>query len=74
MTEPMSAETFRWALTIVTAALAGPWLLYDTYNLIRTRKLDRKDPVVRDRHFGYAIGILVGIVGVLGCLLFQGVI
>ena len=74
MTEPMSAETFRWVLTIVTAALAGPWLIYDTVNLIRTRKLDRKDPVVRDRHFGYAIGILVGAVGVLGCLLFQGVI
>jgi hypothetical protein len=74
MTDPMSAETFRWALTIITAALAGPWVIYDSYNLVRTRKLDRKDPVVRDRHFGYVIGILTGLVGVLGCLLFQGVI
>lgn len=70
----MSPDHFRWFLTVLTAALAGPWLVYDTVNLIRTRKLDRRDAVVRDKHFGYLIGILVGAVGVLGCLLFQHVI
>ena len=74
MSEPFSPEGFRTFLTVLVFALAGPWLLYDTFNLIRTRKLDRKDPVVRDRHFGYVIGILVGVVGVLGCLMFQGVL
>ncbi len=74
MSEPFSPEGFDTFLTFLVLALAGPWLLYDTFNLIRTRKLDRRDPVVRDRHFGYVIGILIGVVGVLGCLMFQNVI
>ncbi len=70
----MSPEHFKSFLTFLTAALAVPWLIYDTRNLLRAWKLDRGDAVVRDRHFGYVIGILVGVVGVLGCLLFQNVI
>lgn len=74
MNQPMSPHAFRWFLTILTFALAAPWVIYDTRNLIVTRKLDRSDPVVRDRRFGYVIGIFVGGVGTLGCLLFQNVI
>jgi hypothetical protein len=74
MNQPMSPEGFKWFLTLLTAGLAGPWFLYDSYNLFRTRKLDRSDPVVRDKHFGYVIGIAVGIGGVLGCLLFHDVV
>ena len=70
----MSPEAFKWFLTILTGGLAGVWFLYDSRNLLVTRNLDRKDPVVRDKHFGYVIGILIGIVGVVGCLKFQGVV
>jgi hypothetical protein len=74
MTEPMSPTTFKWFLTILTGGLAGTWIIYDAINLIRTRKLDRTDPVVRDKHFGYVMGMVIGAVGVIGCLLFWNVL
>ena len=74
MNELMSPSAFKWFLTILTGGLAGAWFIYDSINLIRTRNYDRKDPVVRDKHFGYVIGILIGIIGVLGCLRFHDVV
>jgi hypothetical protein len=74
MTEPMSPTAFKWFLTILTGGLAVTWMIYDAINLIRTRNLDRSDPVVRDKHFGYMMGIVIGAVGVIGCLLFWNVI
>ena len=70
----LSADGFKWFLTLITGIVAGIWFLYDASNLIRTRKLDRKDAVVRDKHFGYVMGILIGLVGVYGALRFQGVV
>ncbi|HEY5927475.1 MAG TPA: hypothetical protein VIV11_37580 [Kofleriaceae bacterium] len=74
MNDLMSPIAFKWFLTILTGGLAGAWLIYDTINLIRTRNADRRDAVMRDKHFGYVIGILIGIVGVLGCLRFHDVV
>lgn len=70
----LSPTGFRWFLTLITGIVATLWFLYDTTNLIRTRKLDRKDAVVRDKHFGYVMGILIGLVGVYGTLRYQGVL
>lgn len=74
MNELMSPTAFKWFITILTGGLAGVWAIYDSINLIRTRNLDRSDAVVRDRHFGYAIGIVIGVAGVVGCLRFHGVV
>jgi hypothetical protein len=74
MNELMSASAFKWFLTILTGGLAGAWFIYDSINLIRTRNLDRNDAVVRDKHFGYVMGILIGVVGVIGCLRFHDVV
>jgi hypothetical protein len=74
MTEPFDASAFKWFLTILTGGLAGAWVLYDLRNLLVSRKLDRADSVVRDRHFGYVMGIVIGLVGVIGCLKFHGVV
>lgn len=74
MNEIVDPNAFKWFLTIMTGALAGVWVLYDLRNLIVTRKLDRADPVVRDRHFGYVMGIVIGLVGVIGSLKFNGVV
>ncbi len=74
MNELMSPTAFKWFLTILTGGLAGAWFIYDSINLIRTRNLDRNDAVVRDRHFGYVMGMIIGIVGVVGCLKFHGVV
>jgi hypothetical protein len=74
MTELMSPTAFKWFLTILTGGLAGFWAFYDSYNLIRTRKLDRTDPIVRDKHFGFVVGIMIGVIGVYGCLRFHDVV
>jgi len=69
----MSDEAFRWSVTILTGGLAGTWLVYDTINLVRSRRADRRDPLVRDKRFGYVMGMLIGLVGIIGCLRFHGV-
>jgi len=57
-----------WLVTIGTMVLSLAWLVYDTRNLLRLRGADRKNPLVRDRLFGYAIGIVTAIVGIVGVL------
>ena len=74
MNELVSPTVFEWFLTLITGVVAGAWFIYDAINLIRTRHLDRSDAVVRDRHFGYVIGMIIGIAGVIGCIRFQGVV
>ena len=74
MNEVMSAGAFKWFLTILTGGLAGSWFIYDSINLLRIRNKDKKDPIVRDKIFGYLIGIAIGVIGVFGCLRFHGVV
>ena len=73
MNELVSYEAFRWILTGLTGGLATTWLVYDTYNLVRSRTADRSDPTVRDKRFGYVIGIVVGVIGVIGSLKYHHV-
>lgn len=74
MNELMSADAFKWFLTILTGGLAGSWFFYDIYNLFRIRHADKRDPLVRDKIFGYVMGMVIGVVGVLGCLKFHDVV
>jgi hypothetical protein len=67
-TEIVSATVFKWFVTVLTGGLAGSWLVYDLISMIRTRHADGRDPLVHDRRFGYVMGIVIGFVGVLGCL------
>ena len=71
---PFSATLFLWLLTALTGGLAGAWLVYDAFNLWRTRAADRSDPIVRDKHFGYVMGMVIGIIGLIGCLRAHGVL
>lgn len=64
----VSATTFTWFMSILTGGFAGTWLIYDAYSMWRARTADRRDPIVRDKLFGYAIGMLIGLIGVLGVL------
>ena len=73
-TELVSYTVFAWIVTILTGGLAGSWFVYDIINLIRLRGADTRDPLVRDRRFGYFIGIAIGFIGVLGCLRFHDVV
>jgi hypothetical protein len=57
-----------WFITIVTSSLSAAWLAYDLRNLWRLRAADRRDPLVRDKVFGYSIGVVTALVGLLGVL------
>jgi hypothetical protein len=73
-TELVSQTAFAWIVTVLTGGLAGSWFVYDIISLIRARNADSRDPLVRDRRFGYVIGIAIGFIGVLGCLRFHDVV
>jgi hypothetical protein len=74
MIELVPDALFRWLLTIIVAGVCAPWLFYDTRNLVRTLRMDGADPSVRDKRFGYAIGICVAIIGLVGTLMYRGVL
>lgn len=75
MTDPIvSATAFKWIVTLMTAIVAGTWFLYDGYKLIKLAKLDGKDPTVHDKRFGYTVGMVIGFIGVWGCLRFHDVL
>ena len=69
----MSDIAFKWFITFLTGGLAGSWFVYDTINLLRLRGADGRDPLVRDKRFGYLMGLVIGAVGIIGCLRFHGV-
>ena len=71
--ELMSATAFKWMLTILTGGLAGTWFVIDTISLIRSGRL-KNDPSAHDKRFGYMMGILIGAIGILGCLRFHDVV
>lgn len=74
MSEPMSASLFAWFVTIAVGGLGAVWFVYDAVNLAKSLRLDRSNPSVRDRHFGYVMGMLMGIIGVVGVLRYHGVL
>jgi hypothetical protein len=70
----VSATAFKWFLTALTGGLAASWFVYDAINLVRTQRADRNNAVVGDKRFGYVIGMIIGVIGIVGCLRFHGVI
>lgn len=70
----MSAEAFKWTVTLLTGIVAGSWVFYDLYNLSKLKHADRRDPNVHDKRFGYYCGIVIGVLGVIGCLRFHDVL
>jgi hypothetical protein len=76
MSDPIvSEEVFKWAITIMTGGLAGTWFVYDALKLYWLRNADRKsEPELHDKRFGYGVGVIIGFIGVWGCLRFHGVV
>jgi hypothetical protein len=69
----ISDTAFRVVLSIVTGGAAGLWLVHDAVFLARLRGM-RRDPLVGDKRFGYAMGVVIGMIGVIGTLRFNGVL
>jgi hypothetical protein len=70
----ISDEAFRWFLTVLTGGVSGAWVVYDAINLGRMRRADRRNAIVRDKQFGYAMGVIIGTIGVIGALRFHQVL
>jgi hypothetical protein len=67
---------FRLLISLFTGGLAGVWLIHDLLLLARVarqRGAGRRDRLVGDQVFGYAMGIVIGIIGLVGTLRFNGV-
>jgi hypothetical protein len=64
--DPMTADQFRWFLTLVTGGVSALWFLSDARKLIRTGRDDGADPSVRDRRFGYTMGLVIATIGIVG--------
>lgn len=69
MSDPMSPFAFHVFMTIVTGGVSAIWFAVDLRNLVRVRRLDAT-PSVRDRKFGYSMGLVIATIGVLGSTLF----
>jgi hypothetical protein len=70
----VSDTTFRLLLSAITGGVAGVWIIHDLVLIARLRGADRRDPLVADKRFGYAMGIVIGMIGVIGTLRFNGVL
>ena len=64
---------FRAFLSVSTGSIAGLWVIHDAVLFARLRKV-RADALVGDQRFGYVMGIVIGIVGVVGSLRYSGVL
>jgi len=67
-------NVFRWLLVLVTGGVAAAWIVHDVVLIARLRGADRRDPLVADQRFGYVMGIVIAIIGIVGTLRFCGVL
>ena len=70
----VSDRAFHVLLSLITGVVAGGWTIHDLVLLARLRGGDRRDPLVADQWFGYVMGIVIGLIGVVGTLRFNGVL
>jgi hypothetical protein len=69
----LSEPAFHLALSIITGGVAGLWTIHDIVLLARTRGAG-SGPLLADRRFGYVMGIVIGMIGIIGTLRFNGVL
>jgi hypothetical protein len=70
----VSDHAFRIFLSLATAGVGVVWTINELRLMSRLRGKDRADKRVGDQWFGYAIGILIGVIGIVGTLRFNGVL
>jgi len=70
----VSDSTFGLLISLITGVVAGAWAIHDLVLLARLRGASGRDPLVADQRFGYVMGIVIGMIGVVGTLRFGGVL
>ena len=73
--ELVSLATWKWIMTILTG-LGATWALVDIIYVTRLVRsgADSNDPLTKDKYFGYAIGIAIGLLGFAGILRYHDVL
>jgi hypothetical protein len=82
MNELVSDHTFRVLLSLIAGGVGGLWAIHDIVFLARLRGANRRDldldrdldRSIADQRFGYAMGIIIGMIGVVGTLRYNGVL
>lgn len=72
-TELLPEGMFRLLLSLATGGLAAAWLVHDLVLLMRLPRGER-DPLVGDKRFGYVLGIVIGVIGLVGTARFNGLL
>jgi len=62
---------FKLLISLITGVVAGAWTIHDLVLLARLRGANRRDSLVGDQRFGYVMGIVIGMIGVVGTLIFM---
>ena len=70
----VSDTTFRIFLTALTGGVGGTWMFLDAFKIWKLRNAPPGDAVAHDKRFGYGLGVVIGVVAILGCLMFWNVI
>jgi hypothetical protein len=70
----VSDAVFRILLSAITGGVAAVWVVHDLILIARLRGKDRRDPLVADKLFGYSMGIVIGMIGIIGTLRYNGVL
>ena len=68
--EILSTNAFHWVLIALTAALAASWLVRDAFHLVKLLRAGPVDALAGDKRFGHIIGMLIGLVGAIGCCIY----
>jgi hypothetical protein len=74
MNELFSDFTFRLLLSLIAGGAGALWAIHDIVFLARLGGANHRDPLVADQRFGYAVGIIIGMIGVVGTLRYNGVL
>lgn len=69
----VSPAFYKWFITAISLILTV-WAFYDVVRLWRLRRENFRDPLVRDKLWGYVLGVAMGILTIVGVLRYHGVV
>ena len=70
----ISDTAFRVWMTAMTAGVGGTWMIIDARRIWKLRDADPSDALANDKRFGYGVGVAIGVVAIIGCLMFWNVL